>query len=187
MKIIKKEDGSILIVSLVLLVLMTMIGLSASANVVFQTKIVSNELDRTKAFHVAESGIKMAESTLHALTAPVACLKMSKSTEGLNQSPCAETDQHALIMQPVQDKKGQEIAWWASNLKTIIETDGKASNSEGIVTHYAIELVKRIPNSLTIGTTSAQFHDELYRVTSRGIGETASNAVVLQTVFFVRN
>ena len=179
-----KQDGSILLLVLVLLVLMTTVGVSAAKTVLFETRIAANQLDRDDAIQAAESGIALAEAYLHDLNGPVKCPK--KSELSLTDAfPCESGTEHESILQPIFKTSSDDHNWWAVDMDNVFTTE--TTPLANLKVRYAIELVKRTPNTLTIGTTSNQFYDEHYRITSRGVGMKDTNAVVVQTVYYVRN
>jgi hypothetical protein len=56
------EDGAVLIVALLLIAILSLIGISASRNVVTDTAIASNHLASVQSFYVAEAGIERAKN-----------------------------------------------------------------------------------------------------------------------------
>lgn len=60
----KKQKGAVLAISLIILLLMTMIGVSAMQSTTLQEKMAGNLRDANLAFQAAESGLRDAESYL---------------------------------------------------------------------------------------------------------------------------
>jgi hypothetical protein len=56
------EDGTILIVAMLLIAILSLIGISAGRNVVTDTAIASNHLASVQSFYVAEAGIERAKN-----------------------------------------------------------------------------------------------------------------------------
>jgi hypothetical protein len=56
------EDGAVLIVAMLLIAILSLIGISASRNVVTDTAIASNHLASIQSFYVAEAGVERAKN-----------------------------------------------------------------------------------------------------------------------------
>jgi len=63
----QREEGSVLIVALMMLVLLTMLGIAATRTTEIDLKIAGNHLQATKAFHGAESGLSTGYAELRAM------------------------------------------------------------------------------------------------------------------------
>ena len=67
--VLKNEKGVALVIALLLLVVLTMIGISSISSSVFETRISGNERVGSAAFYAAEGGIKVGISRLPSITA----------------------------------------------------------------------------------------------------------------------
>jgi type IV pilus assembly protein PilX len=65
------QQGVALVVALILLVVMTLLGLSAMRSVTLEEKMAANTFDRSVSFQAAESVLREAESKLTGPTPPV--------------------------------------------------------------------------------------------------------------------
>lgn len=66
--VLKNEKGVALVIALILLVVLTMIGISSISSSVFETRISGNERVGSAAFYAAEGGIKVGISRLPSIT-----------------------------------------------------------------------------------------------------------------------
>lgn len=64
----RKESGSALIIALLILLVLTLIGISSISTTTFETGIVGNERARMQAFYAAEAGIEEALNRLPSTT-----------------------------------------------------------------------------------------------------------------------
>ncbi len=64
MKIIKEEQGAVLMVAMVMLVILTSIGMAAIQTSVFEMRIADAETRKQAAFYAAEAGLSRAKSRL---------------------------------------------------------------------------------------------------------------------------
>ena len=63
--IIKSEQGSVIIVAMIVLVLLTVIGISATSTSITEVQISTNAVLHNIAFYTAESGIETGRATLN--------------------------------------------------------------------------------------------------------------------------
>jgi len=162
----RSQRGAVLLVSLVMLLLLTIIGMSAVNITTLDTRIAANAKDKKLAFDAAEAALNQAGSVL----APVNPLPDS-STAGFQSAALTDTWWESA-----------DDSWWASNGAGVSDYSGKGSN----VT-YAIEQPDEIRGSagervtdVTLGTPKPV--TRFYRVTARGEGPGGSE-VTLQSVY----
>lgn len=165
-----KQTGAVLIVSLMLLIIMTMIGVTSMRTTVMEEKMAGNTRDSTLAFHAAESalldGENFLQNTINALAVAFA---------------------------------GNQLGLYALGTDPDLFNAATWANSRAIATPYAdvasqpryiIELTGQMEGEGSLG--SFEFNDNsnmgipyTFRVTARGSGGT-DNAVVLLQSNFVR-
>jgi len=64
-QIIKNEDGSVLIIALIMLVLLTILGMTATSTSNIELQIAGNERNYKRAFFTANSGVEYVRSELN--------------------------------------------------------------------------------------------------------------------------
>ena len=78
--ILKEERGVALIIALLMLLVLTLIGISSISTTTFETSISGNERVRTDAFYAAEAGIQVAISRIPDNTNPIPKTKIKEDS-----------------------------------------------------------------------------------------------------------
>jgi type IV pilus assembly protein PilX len=78
-KIIREEDGSVLVIALIMLVLLTLLGISATSTSNIELQIANNEKNYKKAFYTANAAIEHARAYL---TASMITYNSNRLTQG---------------------------------------------------------------------------------------------------------
>ena len=163
----RQVSGAALIVSLVILLVMTLLGLASIGTSRLEERMAGNARDANLSFQAAEAALVNAEQAL--LTG---VLIFDGNTPGLY--PNVTNDQ----------QRYQDNGWdWANDA---IEYDGTSINGLQQQPRYYIEFVGSTvaEDSLAIGTKPPRIIN-LYRITSLGIGASATSQTILQIVFTI--
>lgn len=162
----RREQGAVLIVALVMLLLLTVVGLAGMQDANLQESMAGNMRDRNIAFQVAEAGLRAGENELRkaTITAPVS----------------------APVVRP-----GDPCFWWTcGGSATVFNWSASpavtASLNYGVPNpQYVIELLPALPAAAA--GNSAKFGEDtlsrVYRVTSRAGGGSGESIVVVQSTF----
>ena len=163
------ERGAALIVSLLMLVVMTMIGVSAMQTTALEEKMAGNQRDLNQAFQAAEAALRDAEIWLRNQTGePV---PVGNGSTGV-------------FTRDALDPNGN---WWKTIGNWASGTEVAGIGGVQTLPSRVIEGFGFITDgSLTIGQTTGQTPRILYRVTARGTGGTDSATVVVQTIYAKR-
>jgi type IV pilus assembly protein PilX len=171
-----QQSGAALIVSLIMLLLLTMIGIFAMRTGVMEEKMAANQIDRDIAFKAAEVALRAGEGTvLNWVNLPI-CSDNGASGCWTKQSmDPADTDATPWWLQ-------QNAAWWAANGIASTQPQGAVS-----APRYIIEEVIKpgYANGAKPGGY-VQGQPKFYRITSRGVGGSAQSVVLLQSVVRMR-
>lgn len=164
------QGGAVLIVSLVMLLLLTIIGMSAVDITTLDTRISANTKDRALAFDAAETALNMAGQRL----APSEPLPDS-STPGFLSSAMRDNWWHT-----------QGDTWWSTNGEFLSDYSGVSSGEDGVgyVIEQPVEIRtngagQRIAN-VTLGEPRPV--TRFYRTTARGEGP-GGTEVFVQSVY----
>ncbi|HFD13100.1 MAG TPA: pilus assembly protein PilX [Crenotrichaceae bacterium] len=162
----QEQRGATLVVSLILLIVMAMIGLSSMQSTTFEEKMAGNMRDQSVAFQAAETALRAGEIYLGTPILPV-----FNGSDGLYQPASGSTDL------PVWET----IDWSdASNVVTVSNlTIADAINNPV----YIIEELADVVDSSGSLEAALPKVSAYYRVTARGSGTTATSQVILQSVF----
>ena len=159
-----KQKGAVLMVSLMLLVIMTLVGVTAMRSTTMQEKMTGNSRDLSLAFQAAEISIKDAESYIDNLVSPAAAF--DGTVAGLyaeNSNP--DIYAPATWATAVTYSDG-DFASVSTQPKYIIELGGSMGSATDDI------------NVGGYGESSGTSTLTAFRITARGTGGT-DNAVVL--------
>lgn len=158
------QRGSVLIISLMMMVLMTLLSVTAMRTTVVEQKMAGNQRDMTIALQSAEGALRNAEAYVESLAAITA---FNGGVVGLYT---AED-----LIDPLDS-----TTWTSANSRAY---DGEMTDAS-TVPRYIIELVKEGEGeSLTISNYGESTGDEsvhTFRITARATGKTSNSYVYLQ-------
>lgn len=158
------QTGAALVVSLLFLLVLTLIGISAMQATSLEEKMAGNLRDRAISFEAAESALRNAENILktQATTLVYNCVTASDANPGLFLNACPPS-------------VSTESFWQAADKRAFSGTD--LSNVAGRP-DYVIE---QVPDQSDV--VAGAEPDMYYRVTTRAVGGTATAVTVLQSVY----
>lgn len=168
-----RQGGVALFISLVLLLVLTIIGVSAVQSTSLEVRMARNDQDSLLAFQAAESALRDAENFLDGITSIAGFA--NNGANGLwtvadfNQTP-----------------RWQTAGLWSGNQSVLAANAiaGVAEQPRFIVEHLASVLREENAYQLDDPYASGSADRiEMFRVTARGVGGTAAAAVTLQSTF----
>lgn len=163
--IFKHQTGAVLVISLIMLLLLTLIGVSGSQNTSIEEKMAANVLDRNIAFQAAETTLKAAENALLD-TPPVVTFTGTSGTYAKNSVIPMTT---AVVMDD----------FWSTN-PVITYQESRLEN--GALNNYPqAYIVQDMGVSGCLNLPCSGPH--IYRVTVRATGRSANTVVILQSFF----
>ena len=162
-----REQGATLVISLIIMLLLTILGVTATQMMIMQEKMTSNMRDKQVSFQAAESALIQAEqSILAANTAP-------NISSGCTGFPCVNP------LTPDMKFSTQSSDWWdQSGVSISGDTLGQVKTQP----KYYVEFYRFVPDDPTIGHGQASgIH--YYRITARGTGGSdTANSYLQSTV-----
>lgn len=166
-----RQRGVVLAVALIMLVVITLLGVSAMQVTSLEERMAGNMRDRSLAFQAAEAALRDGERLLAQVALPA-----FDGSNGLYQAPAVGDP--PVWMQA--DGRPQDAAFWNANGRTYAGTvAGVAAQPR-----YVIEEIARLPGpgeSVEAGTPIPDI--TYYRVTARATGGSATAVVVLQSTY----
>ncbi len=168
------QRGAVLIVSLLLLLIMTLIGVTAMSTTSLEEKMAGNMRDKSVALQAGEAALEDGEAWLAVLGAKPAEVTTCGSP------PCDVWDLNVL-----PDLSSQPHSWWLSNAR---EYGSSGTNDIGDVAtdpRYIVEAQSYVRDNLDSGQNPPTGRS-FYRVTARGTGGSDDAQVILQTTFVKR-
>ena len=169
----QNQRGVALFISLVLLLVLTIIGVSAVQTTSLEVRMTRNEHDTLLAFQAAESALRDAEAQLEAITTTTVF------TETGNNGLYTVAD----IGDP-EHWKDPDI-WAAGNSIQAANTiDGVAGQPRYIIEHVASVLLENNAYQQEDPyAAAANDRVEIFRITARGMGGTENARVLLQSSY----
>lgn len=187
------QRGSALIVSLVMLLLLTLIGVAGMKDTLLQEKMVGNVRDREIALQAAESALRAAETSLGLPTA----LNITNNNGLYNLNPPKIAGDPPVSNVTLRTKAEAEFwrdwTWTAANSVEYPRTlDGVQAPPRYVIEKLDVSLSSRdgYPGG---GCTGVCPEDEFsvgesndvsdYRITARAVGSTPDAVVILQGTY----
>jgi type IV pilus assembly protein PilX len=176
---VHNERGAALVTSLVLLLVLTVIGITAMMMTRMQERMAGNTRDLNLAFQGAEAALRDGESMIRALPESKADLC---STAGCQfWAPNV-----ALIANP----ETHDFAWWKTNGVQYESAGGNHATPKKDMVQLAddpvlfVQYITRVPDSLTIGEgTGAPPGRDFYLVSGGSNGGSGQANTVVQSTF----
>jgi len=168
-----RQQGVVLFLSLVLLLVLTIISISAVQTTSLEERMARNARDSMLAFQAAESALRDAERSIETVVSTVPFT--DGGANGLwTIAPFGQPDRWI----------DADIWGDARSVQAPTQIDGVADQPRFIVEHVASVL--RDENAYQVtdpysGTTVDQI--EIFRVTARGVGGSENAQVLLQTTY----
>ena len=180
----KNQTGAALIVSLVILVIMTMIGLAAMRTSSMAEKMAANTMDVEIAFQATEIALRGAEAWISGLT-----VEPDPNNTGSGNIWVAD------VMDPDDGNAEswwheRDAAWRAANaipFPTAITFETNSGTSTITTPRYIIEYQQFVTDDLVVGTGGGPSTGRVYyRITARGTGGSNQSRVLLQSTMAKR-
>lgn len=157
------QKGAVLIVSLIILVVMTVIGLAGMEITSLEEKMAGNTRDRNIAFQAAEATLRDGESYLEGL---VLLPAFNGSTAGLY----------------ARDSDLWETVNWTSS-SAVRTYSGQGFDKLVDPPAFIIESLESASSDDSLELGGASDSKRYYRITARSAGQTDTAEVVLQSVY----
>jgi len=169
---LKKQQGAVLFVSLIILLLMTLIGISGMQTTVLEEKMSGNFKDRVMSFEAGESALRAAEEVLRVtLVLPT----FTGGTVGYYEpttSGAARWDESVTDWQFAVAGTGDDPIVYGGTLSSIATAPA-----------YIIEEMPAINESGGSLEAGVVLENRYYRITTRATGGTDTAVVMLQSTY----
>lgn len=161
---IKKQQGAVLIVSLIMLLLLTILAISSMGTTIMEEKVTGNFKDKNTAFQSAEAALRDGETYLRT-TANLP--SFDGTTAGLYQPTS------------LGNSRWNIVDWTnATAVRAYAGLAGVADQPNYIIEELQPVLDKK--DSLEVGVA---LENQFYRITTRAVGGTNTAVVMLQSVY----
>lgn len=162
--LMQRQTGAVLAISLVFLLIMTIIGITAAQNAGLEEKMAGNLRDHNLAFQAAETALRAAEEETSNFSCPIT-LAAAVGGRYAHASLYGNTG-----VPNIGDGAGN--VWATPNAAYTYEGNNLSNTTSTAQPKFIIQCI----NS-TVSATS------LYRVIARGTGGTTDAVVILQSVY----
>lgn len=170
MKFPSRQRGAVLVVSLLMLLVMTILGVAAMQMTRFEERMAGNSRDINIAFQGAEAGLRDGEQRIASmLSEPAIC----------TTAPC-------VVWQPdvlPTNKRDQLLSWWNTNGRElgVVGTQEVTDSARDPV--VVIEEMTTVNDSLVIPLPAGTGSRSYYKVTVNSAGANAQTEAVLETTY----
>ncbi len=180
-KNITKNNGAVLVMSLLMLFVLTLIGVSAINTTTMEEKMSGNTRNRQIAFQSAETAVRAAELEITKnINNPVALFDGTGDPAG-----------YYAIGKGPSTTDAVNSAWWSNTSNLRISYAGDLQKSSMAAPQYTIEYLGKTEQDDASGiviqggeeNTGDPGGMHTFRITSRGTGLTSSAVVVIQSHF----
>lgn len=176
-----RQRGAALVISLLLLLVMTLLGLGASQSTRLQERMAGNQRDQELALQAAEAALRNAE--LNVSPNRQALVKVCVAP----QDPTCNSYEERVLINPDNreplDLASQTDEWWETWSREYQFADDLEEIFEGRPPQFIVEKYNEIPDVLSVGDSSFDAVREFYTVTARSSGQTDSARVVIQSSY----
>jgi type IV pilus assembly protein PilX len=181
------QRGAALIVALIMLVIMTMLGLSAMNTSVVEERMAGNVRNKQLSFDASEAGVRAGEANI---SCNGCFLFTVEPKDGV-----AYPGLHTPEMDASKSEWWQKDMWWDSDLAHTPDTKWQVRADTVMPNiaaqpNYIIEYIAPFYRDINCAMTQGQPQDcerYAYRVTARGWGANTSSVSVLQTMYSDRD
>lgn len=171
---IRRQDGAALIVALVMLLVMTLIGVTASQTSIMQERMAGNLRQGAIAFEAAEATLRIGESWVQDQVGgprPVA----------VEVSACGGPPCNVLQLDDL-DPFDEANTWDTNDVRTATDSMQMLAQDP----EYFIEQQQVVQDSLTTGMSTDTSARIYFRITARSFGETTQAESILRSVYAAR-
>jgi len=173
---INKQRGVVLVVSLVMLLLMTLLGVSAMKTSVMETKMAGNSRDMELAFQATETALRDAEQWITAQTSEIEADASGSNRIWIFNAMDPDTSNASNWWQE------RDTPWWNNNAVAYVPANvASVLVSVKSVPRSTIEYKQFVPDTLLIGNGGAGTGMTYYQVTARGTGGSDQSRDLLQS------
>jgi type IV pilus assembly protein PilX len=172
----RDQRGAVLFVSLMFLIVMTLIGVTAMSTANLQETMAGNARDKNLSFEAAEAALRDAESNILG----IAALAAFNNTDGLY-----------VLRDDTGEQRFEDNDWdaadWQNDANTVSYADYPDTNPLPSLASAPRFYIEELPpvkdtDSLVVGTGVPEF--KIYhRITARGVGQSATGITILQSTY----
>lgn len=180
-----KQRGSVLIVALVVLLVLTLLGISGMDTTVMQERMASNMQEGLSSFQAAEAGLRDGEADARD-TLSLATVFKSDCTNGLCEPADPSTSSYDVWVTTLSS----DVYWHPSSASSDRNTRRYGASTTATALQnvsrqpaYIVERLQVVERGGSVVTGFAnKSSGEWYRITARGFGRNGQSQTTLQSV-----
>jgi len=168
---LKKQQGAVLIVSLLIMLIMTLISVAGLRTTTLEEKMVTNIRDKNIAFEAAEAALQEAEGVVEAEISMAAY--DTTGTDGKYDNTIVDIEGNITWVAGTDCAASADIVGTYTNTAPCYAIQNYASVVQGT----------DVLNQGNYGGNTGAGTLEMFRITARGTGASDNTQVILQTVY----
>jgi type IV pilus assembly protein PilX len=173
------QAGAALIVSLLFLLIMTLIGVTAMQVATLEERMSGNLRSKNMAFQSAETALRAGEAALNTLLASAVppafdCANGMYGRAAPNDADCDGVSDDLPVWQTVD---------WNSNAVVTVNLDGVPNPPAYIIEYMYKDIGLSSKCDPPVGDPPASTCQCYYRITARGTGNSSSSVSILQSTY----
>lgn len=169
------QSGAVLVVGLIILLVLTMIGITAVQTTTLEEHMAGNARNANVAFQAAESALRDGEEWVMTIDP----YNMPNAVSTCSTAPCDLWNVGDLT----SDFAGQSASWWKTNGREYGTKGTRDLKESAFDPYFTVEYLGQPPVRSQPGWSSASrgLGEHFFRVTAYGVGGDGSARAVLQT------
>ena len=174
----RNESGAVLVISLIMLMLLSIIGVTGMQVSTLEEKMAGNSKDQNIAFQAAESALRGGEKwVVDQLLRP-----QNNTDPSINE--VWTLDSLAAVSGSTEwwCNDARDYSWWTSNANQLSDTLTNVATNP----YYVVEQIEFSRDSLNVGMSRGSNGRVYFRVTAIGTGGNDNTQVLLQSSYTKR-
>ncbi|MGB7754936.1 MAG: PilX N-terminal domain-containing pilus assembly protein [Salinisphaera sp.] len=183
-----RQDGFILVTSLIFLVILTLLAVSAINSSTLQERMAANQREKSRALDAADSALRHVETLLASSDFRACNPVMNPGITSNSQSTnSCNANASGLAVIPASSGNTDSATYylsdqfWSQTGVSTYQLPGDASTS-GLNIQYVVEYVRQQADDLNPGSAGTTV---LFRITARARGRSPGSRAVVQSVYQV--
>jgi len=171
----KRQAGAALIVSLMLLIVLTLLGLSGMQSTIMQERMSSNVRDKGMAFQATESAIRGGEDWVRGADVNT----LGNPEDGATCSPPC----NIVALNDYANMITETFGWWQTNARTFTFPSSTSNSAPAADPRFIVEFHSRVDQGYSLDATDTTPRPHLYRITAMGVGSTTTAEAIIETLY----
>ena len=180
----RRQSGAVLITGLVLLLVLTLIGVTAMRSTTLEERMARNLREVNVAFQMSETGLSGGENWVNTSPVRPIGIPLAPKPDYVNNQVYALNNPYALSLHEPDKNK----AWWDLNATSdglVVDPDLGGGYQLKSTPRFAVEEVGFVPDSLDLGLAPPPGR-MYYRISATGVASRDVTQSIVQSTFAIR-